>query len=605
MTAYNPQPFVRVNGVTWTGDTLEGVTITAGRDDINDQPRAGYSRVTIVTPDTANYPNIEIDQVIEIGVLDTSAAEKILFTGQVSDIQVSLGAFGDTGFLVTTSITAVGRLALLNRLGAGASGYAEELDGIRVQNIVDDALALDYPEYGDYYGQGTDPTRINLILNPSIEVNTTGWQLFRATASRITTDSFIGGACLQLVANTTLTGSAVFNQRNTTYRTPIIPGNTYTVSAYVKRTVGTRNFRIRLMTFSTATIVATTEDFNGTSTNISNEWVRLTVTGTPTNPAGVFGQLAIEMTQAGSIGDTLLVDGFLFEQAPAPVGTYFDGNSTNSIWNGTANDSTSTKTNAGTYLLAGTQTWATLDPYLTTFDAGNYDIQTYAAAEANAYSLATAAAQSGLGVLYETADNRIGYKDAESRVDETNFSDLPANVIIASGIQATQRAGDIANDITLTYDTNQTVQDDNQDSIDIYGRLKGQVNTILADVTSANTLLDYYLQTRSLPRRTLESLQVALHLDTMENTLRDELLDIEIGMGIRSVALPEAIYSSVFTGFVEGWTWTITRNTLFLQMRVSEYELSVIAQDWSQVDPILEYDTMNATLTWQEARVIT
>jgi hypothetical protein len=91
----------------------------------------------------------------------------------------------------------------------------------------------------------------------------------------------------------------------------------------------------------------------------------------------------------------------------------------------------------------------------------------------------------------------------------------------------------------------------------------------------------------------------------MENTLRDELLDIEIGMGIRSVALPEAIYPSVFTGFVEGWTWTITRNTLFLQMRVSEYELSVIAQDWSQVDPILEYDTMNATLTWQEARVIT
>jgi hypothetical protein len=91
----------------------------------------------------------------------------------------------------------------------------------------------------------------------------------------------------------------------------------------------------------------------------------------------------------------------------------------------------------------------------------------------------------------------------------------------------------------------------------------------------------------------------------MENTLRDELLDVHIGMGIETIALPEAIYPARFTGFVEGWTWTITRNTLFLQMRVSEYLLSVIAQQWGQVDPAEAWNTISATLEWQEARVIT
>ena len=608
MTAYDPQPFVKVNGVTWTAETLEGITITVGRTNVNEQARASYAQVTIVTPDDANYPNIDIDQIIEIGVLDTSAAEKILYTGQVSDIQVSLASFGESGFLVQTAITAVGKLAQVNRRGVGVSGYPQELDGVRVEKILSDALGLTYVLYGDYYGQGTDPTRINLILNPSIEVNTNGWERSNANIAiptRVTTDSFIGIASLNMTTTNAgnAAGSNIRTTANATYRVACVPGDTFRFSCYVKNTVGTRNLAVQLEWFVNATTTTVISRTLGSDAVNPTGWTRVSVTGTAPATTTHMG-VSIRFRSNGAIGDTALIDGALLETG-STLGSYFDGDSINSGWNGTANDSTSTNTNPGTYFLAGTQTWQTLDPFLSTFDSGDYQIATYAGGVTNAYTLATTTAQSAGGVIYETADNRVGYKDADSRVETTSFIELPADVILASGIQATERLADLANDVTVSYGSGLTVQDDNPASIDVYGRLAASVSTNLADLPSANALLTYYLDTKSLPRRQIEQLTLALHLDSMENTLRDDLLDVTTGTGIETSALPAAIFDSYFTGFVEGWTWTITRKALFLQLRVSEYLMSVIAEQWAQVDPAEAWNTINATLEWQKARVVT
>lgn len=608
MPAYNPQPFVRVNGVTWTNETLEGVSITVGRNNVNEQPRAGYAQVTILTPDTANYPDIDIDEVIEIGVLDTSAAEKVLFTGQVSDIQVSLAAHGESGFLVSTAITAVGKLALLNRLGVGGSGYAQELDGVRIQNILDEALGLNYVEYGDYYDDNEVlPTRTNLMPNPSFETNLTGWAASRFTLSTDTTNFYVGNKALRG------TRASAWGDNVTVidyFSMPAAAGEVFTASAWVFCPLTNAydyNFRLQLHPFTTTFQPSTP---GATVLIPRGQWTRLTVTSNPM-PAGTT-QVMFRLNSRSSpvnmgVGEIVVLDGVLVEKAPAPAGDYFDGSllATQPVyWTGTPHNSTSVRGgNAGTYVVADDQTWATLDPYIGTVDTGDYEIEAYTSGVTNAYALASQVAQSGIGVIYETADNRIAYNDAESRTNQTTFLDIPASVIIADGIQATQRLGDIANDITVDYALG-SVQDDNQASIDVYGRLAAKVDTLLADATSANTLLTYYLDTKSLPRKTLDSLLIALHLDNMENTLRDQLLDVAVGMGIETIALPEAIYPERFTGFVEGWTWTITRNTLFLQLRVSEYLLSVIAEQWGQVDPAEAWNTISATLEWQEARVI-
>jgi hypothetical protein len=86
--------------------------------------------------------------------------------------------------------------------------------------------------------------------------------------------------------------------------------------------------------------------------------------------------------------------------------------------------------------------------------------------------------------------------------------------------------------------------------------------------------------------------------------MRDQLLPMEISKPISITGLPESIYSGAFSGFVEGFTWTINRNELFLTLNVSEYALSQLAMNWTQVPPTLAWQDTEATLEWQEARVV-
>jgi hypothetical protein len=609
MPSYDPNPFVKVNGVTWTDDTLNNVQITSGRTNPFEQPRAGYSTFTIVTADGDPYPEIEIDQEVVLGVLDTSAAEKVLFTGRVSDINVSLAAFGDTGYLTNTQVTAVGLIALANRRPAGAEGYSVELDGKRVERIIGEAVGLDYPEYNEYYDISDDPTiRTNLVLNPSIEVNTNGFTGSNTFLARVTTDAYVGSASLEVTTNSTGANLGVTATRSTTYQIPVTFGDTFTISAYVKNTSGSRNWRIDARGKTTAATASAIEIITGTAATNPTTWTRISNTFTFTDPSVAWLEFYIRSSISGQVGNKVLVDGVLIEKN-STLGDYFDGSTYNEpvYWSGTANDSTSIYEPAafsGAYVVAGTQTWATLDPSLTTFDAGSYDILAYSAGATNAYQLASTVANSAAGVIYETNDGKIGYKDAESRTDETVFLELPANVIMANGIRTKEALADIANDVTVVYGANLSTQDEDTTSIGIYGRLAAKVSTVLNALDDADALLEYYLNTKAFPRRSLDQLTLGLHLDTMENTLRDDLLDVSVGTGIGTSALPFSIYPDRFTGFVEGWTWSITRKEMYLILNVSEYLTSVLAENWSQVNASEAWNTISATLEWQEARQV-
>lgn len=613
MPSYDPQPFVRVNGVTWTGNTVANIQITQGRPNINQQQRAGYANISIVTADDETYPDFDIEDLVEVGVLDTLLNEKLLFTGRISDNARILLRKGETGYLTENKITAVGILSRVNRQLVGASGYAQELDGIRVENIIGEAVGLTYPAYGDYYGYDTSNIfRTNLVLNPSIEVNVDGWQRNNsniALPTQVTTDSFTGTASMAFTSNVTANAASntIRTTNTATYRVACAPGDTFTYSVYVKNTVGTRSLSIGLDWFTSATTTTAISRTSSATVTNPTTWTRISVTGTAPATTTHMG-IIVRFNSNGAIGDTALLDGFLVETG-STLNTYYDGSSTGVAvqWNGTPNNSTSTLrvNGTGTYALAGTQTWATLDPYLDIFDNGSYDIRTYSAGATNAYSLASTVANSGRGVIYETADGRVGYRDSQSRVDETNFIDIPGEVILADGLQTNTRIADVANSIQVKYATASTVSDINQASIDAYGKLNATVETLLADISSANALLDYYLNTRSLPRKSLERMTVALHLDNMSNTLREELLDVYLGTAIQTTDLPASIYPTRFNGFVEGWVWVITRNTMFLTLIVSEYNMSVVAESWSQVNAAEAWNTISATLEWQEARVVT
>jgi hypothetical protein len=409
---YTVNPKVSINGIEYKDKTLEGVTLTNGRDTVDEQPRAGYATINIVTPDNTN-PNIEIDERVVVQVDDSTGNSVTLWTGWVSDVQTTLGAFGEIGFLNQQSITAVGSLTKLNRRLVGGAGYPQELDGDRIADILFESAGT---QWGDY----SPPTETWADVNPLL-------------------------------------------------------------------------------------------------------------------------------------------------------------------------------------------TWQSIDILIGSIDEGDFELVPYTSGDNSGLTLAQQAAASGLGVLYETNEGRIAYADFSSRnadVALNGYTELDAQAILAGNLSSVSRLSDLANDIEITYGSNQIERDQDSTSIALYGRFAAKVDTLLVNQLDALQRVEYYLETRSFPRRTLNQITLALHLDQVSNIMRDSVLPARISQPISISSLPASIYPGGFVGFVEGYTWTINENELFLTLNVSEYALSQLEMNWFQVPPTVEWQDVEATLEWQEARVV-
>jgi hypothetical protein len=254
-----------------------------------------------------------------------------------------------------------------------------------------------------------------------------------------------------------------------------------------------------------------------------------------------------------------------------------------------------------------TLTWQTYNPYLGDIDTpGDYEIIAYSSGETNAFNLAGQVANSARGILYEGRDGRLNYDDSSHRVNEVaanGFTIIPTNVILAGNLSSIERMSDLANDVTIVYKNNDTVTGTNAGSISEYGQLAVSVSTLLHDQGAAEAIRDLYLTTRGYPRRSLSSITIPLQLDSMTNILRDDLIEVYNGMPLE-INPPDTIYQNNFAGFVEGITWTINQYEVFLTLYLTEYALSVLAQNWNQVSPLEAWNTVSGTLTWVDAQVV-
>lgn len=264
-----------------------------------------------------------------------------------------------------------------------------------------------------------------------------------------------------------------------------------------------------------------------------------------------------------------------------------------------------------------TDTWADVDPLLTWQSAdlligdidrpGDFELTDYSDGAASGLALAQQAAASGLGILYECHCGRIHYDDYTSRTDDVStngFTDIDADSILAAGLSSVSRLSDLVNDVTVTYKNNQEEMGEDTNSVASYGRYAAKIDTLLENQIDAEQRVQYYLDTRAFPRRELNEISLALHLDTVSDTMRDSMLPMRVSKPIRITALPTSVYPDAFAGFVEGYTWTINENELFLTLRVSEYGFSQLEMNWLQVPPALTWADVSATLEWQEARVV-
>jgi len=254
-------------------------------------------------------------------------------------------------------------------------------------------------------------------------------------------------------------------------------------------------------------------------------------------------------------------------------------------------------------------TWETFDPFAGTIDAGDFDVIAQEAKPVNAYNLASQVAQSANGVLHERGDGKIYYSDNTRRaldVGTSGYVEITPDAILVDGLSTTERLSDLANDVTIEYRNSSdfSVNAIDQTSIDTYGEFKAKWTLLLNDQLDAEAIRDLYLGIRSTPKRTLSQIAVPVHLDDIDDTMRDALIGVYVGMPIRVTTLPDALYDDIFTGFVEGYQWTINRNSAFLILNVSEFSFSIIAQRWENVAPTLEWQDVTPTLNWNNAIVV-
>lgn len=251
-----------------------------------------------------------------------------------------------------------------------------------------------------------------------------------------------------------------------------------------------------------------------------------------------------------------------------------------------------------------TETWANAqNTGLGEIDSGIYELQARTADVTDMYSLVSELANSGFGYLYEDAQGRINYAGADHRQNylaANGYTTLSANQALSAGIRTITQAGDVRNDIALKYRAGTEYATDTQ-SIITYGKLSQSITTTLHNEVDAESQAQRYLDLRKFPRAKFESITFPITSPELSDSTRDALLGIFMGQPIKLTDLPLNISGGQFEGYVEGWTWNVSYNSITLTINVSPIEFSTVAVYWSQVSASETWNTLSNTLTWENA----
>ena len=265
-------------------------------------------------------------------------------------------------------------------------------------------------------------------------------------------------------------------------------------------------------------------------------------------------------------------------------------------------------------------TWATYNPTVTWANAqnnglgdidrpGNYELAARSSSRTDTYSLVSALATSGLGYIYENANGQISYADSTHRsqyLAANGYVELSANNAIGNDLTIQQRAGDVRNSITLKYDATSSSEKSATDStsIGLYGELAQIISTTLHNAADAQSQADFYLSLRAYPQYYFNQITYALTNPELDNSDRDNLIKVFMGMPVSISDLPLNMVSGNFLGFVEGWTFKAAYNQVSVSLILSPISFSLQAMRWNDVPITEHWNTLNPTLDWASATIV-
>jgi len=263
-------------------------------------------------------------------------------------------------------------------------------------------------------------------------------------------------------------------------------------------------------------------------------------------------------------------------------------------------------------------TWATYTPTETWANAqntglgeidraGDYELASRASNVTDVYSLVAALATSGAGYLYEDAQGRISYADSTHRGEylATNgYTELTGHHALASGVSTFRRIGDIRNKVTITYKNNAQHTAEDLTSQALYGVQAQNIITSIEHGYAATAQANFYLALRAYPQSLFKSITFELTNPEIDNSDRDTLLGVFMGLPIDITDLPANMTGGRFQGFVEGWTFNAGFNKLQLTLNVSPIAFSLQAFKWTNVPIGESWTTINPLLDWTNATIV-
>jgi hypothetical protein len=335
---------------------------------------------------------------------------------------------------------------------------------------------------------------------------------------------------------------------------------------------------------------------------------------------GDITDITVEVGRTGSVAAviqyTILAMGSLVKLAKeiynGTISQDEDGNQIydllSSVLLGAWNDVPAASTWAG---YSATETWATaLNLGLGEIDQpGLYTMENRDASPDTVYNIASQIANSAFGYIYEDNEGNIGYADADHRqtyLIANGYVDLSANNAIGSGLRTTTKAADIRNDIFINYGNNFGSQKTatSASSIALYGYKSESIQSVIHSAVDAQEVADRYISLRAFPQPTFDSITFPITNPEIDNSDRDNLLNIFMGMPLNIQDLPAQISNGEFEGYVEGWRWSTRFNELFLTINLSPVSFSQVAMRWNSVPVGERWNTLSPTLTWEYATIV-
>jgi hypothetical protein len=265
-------------------------------------------------------------------------------------------------------------------------------------------------------------------------------------------------------------------------------------------------------------------------------------------------------------------------------------------------------------------TWATYDPTTQWQDAensglgeidtpGSYELAARSSSTIDVYSLVSALATSGLGYIYENAQGQISYASADHRsiyLATNGYTDVSAAQAIANSLFVQTRAGDIRNEIVIKYGANSSLEvtDIDVTSGNLYGRLAQIISTTIKHQTDAEDQAAFYLTLRSYPQANFNQITFELTNSEIDDADRDALIAIFMGLPLRISDLPLNMAAGTYLGFVEGWTWRASYNSVSVTAILSPLSFSLQAMQWQDVSAAETWNSISGGLDWADALVV-